>query len=189
MAERHPFGIFVPPNPQYLLLGSFPSRPSPSPSKTNYDWFFSNARSQFWPILESVYGLPLQNKDQKQALFATLGIAITDIVLECERNAESSLDVHLVNMHFNTNAISKVLNNNNIISIFFSSRFAERLYHQHFKEVITKFPNINLITLPSPSPRYAAMSKTQKIALYKKLLPKLHFMLNGREYKDLEAEL
>jgi hypothetical protein len=35
-----------------------------------------------------------------------------------------------------------------------------------------KNPSVKFITLPSPSPRYAAMSKEEKIKKYKEVLPK-----------------
>jgi len=50
MIEVHPFGDFVPRNTQYLLLGSFTTKPS-----DDYPWFYANGRNYFWPILEEVY--------------------------------------------------------------------------------------------------------------------------------------
>jgi len=38
-----------------------------------------------------------------------------------------------------------------------------------------QYQNIELITLPSPSPRYASMSKQEKVARYTELLPKLNW--------------
>jgi len=35
------------------------------------------------------------------------------------------------------------------------------------------YPKIELITLPSPSPRYAILSKDEKGAIYAEILPKL----------------
>ena len=36
-----------------------------------------------------------------------------------------------------------------------------------------KYKNIEFITLPSPSPRFAAITKAEKIKIYRKLLPKI----------------
>lgn len=169
MLEKHPFEIFVPKKTQYLFLGSFVAKPS-----SGYDWFFGSKRSQFWPILQEVYGLTLQTKEQKQKLFTQLALAITDIILECDRKANNSLDSSLANLVFNTEAIIEILEVNPIKKIYFSSRFAENLFKKYFKDLITKYPKIELITLPSPSPRYATMSKQEKLARYKILLPKLN---------------
>ncbi len=166
MLEKHPFGVFVPPNAKYLLLGSFVTKPA-----HKYDWFYANGRNQFWPILEEVYKVPLTTTKAQQSLFVKLHIAIADIILECEREKNSNLDIHLKNLVFNTEAITKILNENNIGKILFTSRYVEKLFRRHFNDLITKYQGIELITLPSPSPRYAMLTKTQKILHYRKLLP------------------
>ncbi len=169
MAENHPFGTFVPKNTKYLFLGSFTGKVE-NPS---YDWFYANGRNQFWPMMEKVYEIDLSTKAKKQELFTNLGMAITDIILTCERRANSNLDMNLINMVFNTEAIEKVIKENKLKVIYFSSRFAEKLFRKNFKIVILEYPEISLVTLPSPSPRYAAMTKVEKIKKYKDLLPKL----------------
>lgn len=169
MSEIHPFGNFVPKNTKYLFLGSFTGKVE----NASYDWFYSNKRNQFWQIVEKVYEVTLDTKIKKQDLFTTLKMAITDIILSCDRKSNSNLDMNLTDMVFNASAIVDIINGNKISSIFFSSRFAEKLFKKNFKEIINKHPHINLITLPSPSPRYAAMSKQEKINRYKVLLPRL----------------
>lgn len=166
MTEIHPFGVFVPKNSKYLFLGSFPGR---SP----VEWFFVTKRNQFWPILSAVYKKDLTTTEQKKKLFKNLQLAITDTILSTTRKKESNLDINLTNIVPNIKAINKILNNNKIEKIFFSSRFAEKLYKKYFKLMIEKYPKIKLITLPSPSPRYAVLSKEEKIKIYKDLLPKL----------------
>lgn len=169
MIETHPFGTFVPKDCKYLFLGTFTGKII-DPS---YDWFFGTKRNQFWPMLEEVFGLPLKSKDEKQNLFTDLGIAMTDIILECERSENTNADNNLINIVYNTKAITKVIDEHRIKAVFFSSRMAEKLFKKVFKDLIAKHPEISLVTLPSPSPRYAAMTKSKKIERYKELLPKL----------------
>ena len=168
MLEKHPFGVFVPPNTKYLLLGSFVSKPT-----HKYEWFYANGRNQFWPILEEVYRVSLKTKEAQQNLFIKLKMAIADIILECERVNNSNLDINLKCLVFNTKVILDILAKNKITKIFFTSRFVEKLFRKEFKEAITKYPAVELLTLPSPSPRYALVSKKEKIATYMKLLPGL----------------
>ena len=170
MVEAHPFGNFVPDNCQYLFLGTFTGKIT-DPS---YDWFFGTKRNQFWPMLESVFLVELKTKDNKQELFSKLHMAITDIIFECERSENTNADNNLINIVYNTNTIVNIIKKNKINAIFFSSRMAEKLFKKNFKELILKYPGINLVTLPSPSPRYAAMTKFEKIKRYKELLPKLN---------------
>lgn len=170
MIETHPFGTFAPPSIKYIFLGSFTGKVEDA----SYDWFYANKRNQFWPIMEKVYGIDLSTKEKKQELFARLRMAITDIIFSCERKANSNLDMNLTDMVFNTEAILKVIQENNISAIYFSSRFAEKLFKKFFRDLILKHPKTELVTLPSPSPRYAAMSKLEKIIRYKELLPCLN---------------
>ncbi len=166
--ETHSFGYFVPPKCQYLLLGSFVARPV-----DGYDWFYAHTRNQFWPILQEVYSLELDTKAKQQALFRRLRMAITDIILSCERKVENNSDMNLTRMTFNTEALHKICNENRIKKLFFTSRFVETLFRRQFKDLISERPTTQLITLPSPSPRYATMSKFDKIARYKEFLPGL----------------
>lgn len=161
MIETHPFEVFSPPNAKYLLLGSFTSKRKDGDD--SYDWYYSNGRNQFWPLMEVVYGVEHKDKQSQQNLFTKLSLAITDIIYQCERRDGNSLDNNLINFVYNTSAIEKVLSDNKIEKIYFSSRFVEKEYKKRFKELISKFPEVELITLPSPSPRYAAISKEEKI--------------------------
>jgi len=167
MVETHPFGDFVPKKTKYLMLGSFVTKPS-----NPYDWFYANGRNQFWPIMAGVYGLEFDTKEKQQQLFIQLEMALTDIILSCERRSNSNLDINLFNIIYNT-AIKDIIPNHAVQKIFFTSRYVETLFRRHFKDVIQLRPDVELVCLPSPSPRYAMMSKQEKIGRYKELLPTL----------------
>ena len=167
MIEVHPFGNFVPPKVRYLMLGSFVTKPSHP-----YEWFYANGRNQFWPIMEEVYGLQLDTKAKQQQLFIQLEMALADIVLSCERKKNSNLDINLVNCVYNT-AIKDIIKKNKVKKIFFTSRYVETLFKKHFIDIVQQHPEVELICLPSPSPRYATMTKIQKVIKYRELLPKL----------------
>lgn len=172
MIEAHPFRIFAPRNTKYLMLGSFTAKRKNE--DVSYDWFYGTKRNQFWSILENIYNIKLDSKKAKQKLFRDLSIAITDVILRCERKDSNSLDSNLINCTYNTLAIRRLLKKKKIEKIFFSSRFVEHEFEKHFKNLIEEFPNIEFITLPSPSPRYAAMSKKEKIKRYSRIFPKLY---------------
>ncbi len=129
MIETHAFGNFVPPNASCIILGSFTGRQAVKgniASDPSYDWFYATKRNQFWPILEAVYGVELKDTVTRKKLFTRLGIAIADIIYQCERKKENNLDTNLTNFIYNTKAIEKILNNYPIKAIFFSSRFVEK---------------------------------------------------------------
>jgi len=168
MIEKHPFGNFVPKKIKYLMLGSFVTKP-----QNNYEWFYANGRNQFWPVMQEVYGLEFKTKEEQQKLFEKLEMALADIILSCERKNNSNLDVNLFNITYNTQGIKDIITKNKIKRIFFTSRHVENLFSKVFKDISQVTSKIELICLPSPSPRYAAMSKVEKISRYKQLLPRL----------------
>lgn len=174
MLETNPFGCFVPPDASSLVLGSFPGRHAFDPAPNNpYNWFYCSSRNQFWPIIENVYGVKLGTKDQKQKLFENLGIAITDIILKCERRDNNNMDNNLINIVYNTRAIENIFATSSIKRVFFTSILVEKIYRREFKMIIDGYPKVDLVTLPSPSPRYARMSIGEKVEKYRRLLPNL----------------
>ena len=167
MLEVHPFGEFIPSNPKHFLLGSYTTKPT-----TGYEWFYANGRNYFWPMLEEVYGIPLDTKQRQQQLFVDLKMALADIIYSCRRAKGSNLDNNLVDITYNFEGVRKILQYP-IEKVFFSSRFVESKFNALFKDEILERPQTQLIYLPSPSPRYAVMSRNEKIARYKVCLPKL----------------
>jgi len=176
MIETHPFGNFVPLYAKYLILGSFTGRQAVKGSASTddaYDWFYGTKRNQFWSIVEVVYEIELRTKVARQEMLTKLGIAMADIIYQCERKEGNNLDGNLINIVYNIDAITEILEKNKIEKIFFSSRFVENRFRKVFKSIIDRHPTLELITLPSPSPRYAQLNKEQKIIKYKELLPKI----------------
>ena len=171
MLETHAFGVFVPTNAKYLILGSFTVKKYTG--DPNLDWFYVTPVNQFWPIIENVYDIKLPDKRAKEDLFTKLGIALSDIIYQCERRDGTNLDANLINFVYNTPNIRTILSENKIEKIFFTSKFVEKEYKKKLKELIEEFPEVELMTLPSPSPRYAAMRKEEKIQRYKEILPKI----------------
>jgi len=114
MIEKYPFGDFVPSKMKYLLLGSFPGVKTDS-----YDWFYGSQRSQFWPIIEQVYAISLNNIENRKKLFTQLKIGISDIISQCERRDANNSDSNLINITYNITGISDVLKQNNIEKIFY----------------------------------------------------------------------
>jgi len=162
--EIHPFNPFIPPNAEYLIIGSFPGK-GQTENVTDADWFYGTKRNTFWKILEEVYGIPLPDKRSKQELFVKTKIGIADIILKAERTENTNSDTNLHIIEYNDKAIRKVLASNQFKTIFFTSKFVEKIFRKFFPEIN------NTVVLPSPSPRFARMSFKEKVAAYKKLLP------------------
>jgi len=167
MIEKHPFRPFIPKDCKILVIGSFPGKES-TQEKRQDDWFYGANRNQFWKLLENVYGVELKTKNDKQELFEKAKIGITDLIVSCERNENSSSDSNLTNRVYNS-MIPEIIENNPILKILFTGKGVYNEFREHFN-----IPeNIELITLPSPSPIYRRMSFEEKAENYKKHFPKL----------------
>lgn len=165
--ERHPFGEFVPRGAKYLILGSFIARQKDK----SYDWFYSTKMNQFWPIMEKVYKTKLTNKAEKKRFLRKQKMAMADIIGKCERRDGNSSDANLIKIVYNREGIERILEERKIKKIFFTSRYVEEGFGRHFGDLIKKYPEIKYQTLPSPSPRCARMTLTEKVERYRKLLP------------------
>jgi hypoxanthine-DNA glycosylase len=152
--DIHPFGSFVPKKSRHLILGSFPSKPD----RIN-NWFYGTSRNQFWRIMKTVFNRRLGTISQKQNLLVKLHIAMSDVILCCERCEGTYSDVNLINITYNINLIEEILTENEIEKIFFTSRFTKNLFRKEFKKMIYQYPEVKLITLPSPSPYYVCNIK------------------------------
>lgn len=170
MKEKHLFGDFVPGNSEYMILGSFTAKNN---TDSTYTWFYGKKVNQFWPIIEKVYNLKLETVEKRKALFIKLKIALADQIMECERSKNNSSDNNLINCKYNLKSIKKIIENKNIKKIFFSSRYSENIFKKYLIKSIQMPSYVQLITLPSPSPRYARISINEKVEVYKKNLPKL----------------
>ncbi len=163
--ETHPFKAFIPGNVTALIVGSFPGREITHKILSEDEWFYGSKRNQFWKIISGVYQTELTTKTQKQSLFKKHGIGIVDIFLKIKRKENNNMDSNLEIVELNDKAIKTILQNPNIMSIFFTSKFVE-------KQFIKMFPETSPgVCLPSPSPRYARMSLKEKINYYKLKLP------------------
>jgi hypoxanthine-DNA glycosylase len=175
MLEYHPFAAFIPEDTEYLMLGSFPGRlPLEGEDMSDtFDWYYGTKRNQFWPIMEGVYGVELKTKQQKMELFTKLKMAMGDVIASCERKNATNLDDNLQKISYNAYELVPIFKEKNLKTVFFTSHFAHKLFRMGFSKILQKYPNIKLVTIPSPSPRYMELTKGQKVEKYKELLPKL----------------
>ena len=164
--ETHPFIAFIPENATIVIVGSFPGKDVTHKILTEDEWFYGTKRNQFWKIISGVYSTELTTKAAKQSLFKKHGIGIADIFLKISRTENNNMDDNLKVIEFNDEAFKKILKNLQIKKIFFTSQFVGKT----FKKL---FPDVTIgECLPSPSPRYARMSLTEKINYYKLKLPR-----------------
>ncbi len=154
---NHPFKPIVFNDSKILILGSFPSIDS-----FKNGFYYAHKRNQFWKILSTITGYPINNIDQKIWLLKRSKTALWDMVRSCSR--ENSLDSSLEDIEVND--IPSLLEEYPTIEkIAFTGRLAERLYKIHYD-----YLDIQTFYLPSPSTAYAKMSLSDKIEIYRKIL-------------------
>jgi len=164
--EVHPFNAFIPSNATVVIIGTFPGKDITHKQLDENDWFYGTKRNQFWKIISGVYNVELTTKKQKQWLLKAHGIGIADLFLKVKRTADNNTDGNLQVVEFNDDELKKILALPTLQHIFFTSKFVE-------KEFLKVFPPVLIgESLPSPSPRFATMSLTKKIEIYKSKLPK-----------------
>ncbi|CAA6810348.1 MAG: G:T/U mismatch-specific uracil/thymine DNA-glycosylase [uncultured Sulfurovum sp.] len=155
--EEYAFKPIIFKDSEILILGSFPSLESFEKS-----FYYAHPRNQFWKLLSTVTGLPINNRDQKICLLKESKIALWDMVKTCRR--ENSLDASLEEIEVNDLA-SFLEEYPSIKKIAFTGRLSEKLFKIHFA-----YLKMKTVYLPSPSATYAKMSFEMKLENYRKML-------------------
>ena len=170
--EPHPFPPFVPKNPHFLILGSFPGKESTGEQKNKRedDWYYGAKRNQFWKIISAVYDKELTTKASKQYLFEQLNIAITDIIASCIRSQHNNKDKNLHVTRYNLDAINAILFDESVKEIMFTSIWVKEEFERNIEPSL-KRKDIKKTVLPSPSPIYRRLKFEEKVERYKFLLP------------------
>lgn len=131
-------------NSRVLLLGSFPSVKS-----REVGFFYGHPQNRFWKTLAAVLGAEIpQTVEEKRRLLLEHGIALWDVVAECEITGSSDSSIHAVI----ANDVERILQAAPIERIFANGKTAHCLYMRHLYPRIAR----EAICLPSTSPANAA---------------------------------
>ena len=129
-----------------LILGSFPSVKS-----REQMFYYGNAQNRFWRVLAEAFGETLpQTTEEKRNLCLKHGVALWDIVTECE--IVGSMDANIRNCK--TADLSKVLDACAIEKILCNGAAAYKLTRAAYDG------SIPVVQLPSTSPANVRFDKT-----------------------------
>ena len=147
------------------ILGSMPGRASLHAAQ-----YYAHPRNAFWPILESVLGIPraapyaerLERLKERRA-------ALWDVLGSCAR--QGSLDARIEPSSIVPNDFSSFFSAHPLIrTLFFNGAKAETVYR---KEVLPSLPeqfrSLKLVRLPSTSPAHAGMRFEEKREVWRSL--------------------
>lgn len=158
MIEKHPWIMFPKENQNStkFILGSFPPNKFTihKELKTNFDvdFFYGSKENEFWELFSSVLNLDFKlphNTEQLKNYLELNHWVISDIVLECVRKNNTALDTDLTNIVWNSEIINQILSENQIETIFFTSKWVKDKFDRHIQNNLDK--NIKTYILPSPS--------------------------------------
>ncbi|ADR34531.1 hypothetical protein Sulku_1871 [Sulfuricurvum kujiense DSM 16994] len=150
----HPFDPIINANTRILFLGSFPSIAS-----FEQAFYYAHPRNAFWPIIEEIFDVKLENNGAKKTFCLEKGIGLWDVIASCERS--NSSDTNLKNC--TPNDFKQLLHEYpNIRALGFTGKKSYDLFQKYFKEL-----EVEKILLPSTSPAHAAMKREEKLNIYK----------------------
>jgi G:T/U-mismatch repair DNA glycosylase len=150
--ETHPFlDLGKIPNATKLILGSFPVYCITYPdsdeknrirkSDGTVQFFYGSCRSSFWGLyhlhIDNGLRIPITLEDALSSLVKNK-IAISDIIMECERNGKSALDKDLKKRIYNIEMINEYLDSG-VTKILCTSKGVMELFHE---KILRKSKNI-----------------------------------------------
>lgn len=105
----HPFEPFFDKDSKILILGSFPS------IKSRQDGFYyQHPRNRFWPILETLFDVKLENIAEQQAFLRKKHIALWDVLQSCKIKNSDDKTIS----YAKANDLSPILSQTKIQAIF-----------------------------------------------------------------------
>jgi G:T/U-mismatch repair DNA glycosylase len=170
MIEEHPWKLFPKNNPiKKLIIGSFP--PNKMVFKNGeivkyedgikkvldrktvrFDFFYGSKENRFWDLfIKSLnININLENVEELKDWIKNNNWGLVDIVLKTSRKKDSPTDGDLIPIEWNIKLIEKIILENDIQSIYFTSSWVKK----HFNKKINEncHIKINKYLLISPSP-------------------------------------
>lgn len=152
---NHGFGPFIPSNPKYLFLGTFPSVKS-----REQQFYYGHPQNHFWRLLADIFESDVPSTlDEKKAFLEKHSIAVYDVIESCDIVGSSDSSIKNV---VPTN-IEEIVKEHGIDKIIVNGRLAEKLFRKHH-------PNLTAYYVPSSSPANAAISFEKKLEQWKDVI-------------------
>lgn len=141
---RHTFEPVYNEKSKILILGSLPSVKS-----REEGFYYGHPRNRFWSVLSGLLGCPLpRTVEEKRQMLIEHGIAIYDVILECDIIGSSDSSIRNVVPA----DIGGILEGSQIQRIFANGKTAAKLYQRYIQPEIA----MPVTELPSTSPANAA---------------------------------
>ena len=147
-------------NSRVLVLGSLPSVKS-----REQQFYYGHPQNRFWKVIAAVTCCPVpETIEQKKALLLTNGLAVWDVIAECDISGSSDSSIRNVV----PTDIAALLKSSNITAIFTNGGTATRIYRKYQLPLTLIEP----VQLPSTSPANAAWSLDRLVSAWKPVCQK-----------------
>lgn len=155
------FPILSGDRPRLLILGSMPGRVSLAQSQ-----YYAHARNAFWWIMSELLSFDLSLPYQQRVRALTQSnVALWDVLSDCQR--PGSLDANIVRDSEVANDFSTLFQQYPSLELIaFNGAAAQRLFMRHCKSYLQQ-ADIQWVQLPSSSPAHAALSRDDKLAVWR----------------------
>jgi len=144
-----------------LILGSFPGVASLKAQQ-----YYRHPRNTFWPICAAALNFGLDvHYDDRCAQLVQNNIAVWDVLSSCKR--QGSLDSAIETTTIRCNDFARFFQTHpKIQRVLFNGGVARRFFDRFALPNLPKSLALQLLTMPSTSPAFAAMRIEQKRAVW-----------------------
>ncbi len=154
----HTFGPLYSAESRILILGSMPS-----PASREVGFYYGHPRNRFWKVLAEVLEMPLpESIEEKKALVLSHGLALWDVIEECDIIGASDSSVKNVV----PTEIPSLLAEAKVERIICNGALSKKIYDKYQLEQ-TGMPALQM---PSTSPANAAWSLERLVEEWGKAL-------------------
>lgn len=149
--QIHPIPPLFDAHSRVLILGSFPSVKS-----REAKFFYGHPQNRFWRVLADIFGeMPPETIEEKKSLALRRGIALWDVIAQCEIVGSSDASITSVV----PNDLSVILSAADIRAVFCNGNTAYTYYNKYCRALTQR----DAILLPSTSPANARWTR-EKLA-------------------------
>ena len=143
---KHEFEPVYDKNSRILILGSFPSVKS-----REQQFYYGHPQNRFWKVIAALTDTPIpETIDEKKKMLLENGIAIWDVIAECEIIGSSDSSIRNVV----ATDLRQILDCAQIQQIYANGNTAKKLFDKYQKPICAR----EIKGLPSTSPANAAFS-------------------------------
>lgn len=172
--EFHPYGEFISPKIDSLIIGSFPIAKFTNPKRRKeikpheIDFYYGGEGNQLWSLLGKCFDLNLNSKENIIHFLNKNKISMADVIKSCLRKNGGSNDSDLYDIEWN-NKLHSLIGNYRFKKIYFTSKKVYRWYCQHIgrvegpKEIILISPSANGVRSLSRLKEFKTWEKTVNI--------------------------